>query len=560
MSYSKQSRSWRRVRTRALVIFFGFAGLLGVSVFLASEPLGDAAERYLVRIASPFIADLNYHGEPVSFAQQQFFSTRQTDRHHRIVSVVVDDDTLNRESASFPLQYWQYAAHLELVGLQKPKAIFMDVWLHDERLNDFSMEELVRVICDLQNPPADAGREPVHMFLLSMRAHGKQLHPELQKYSNQSNESGLAPCFTEVGAEVPQKEPEQRGWFYPFQSCPAAGCKVDTADACPQCIPSAAVAIYNQALIDDASQRVNASQPGNFQVIWGNRAPEQSTLNDFYRAIYDGHVELNTACVERKSAFYFLHHFLFSEWVGDPPVCNPFAEFTTHEVAQARLGIHKTGAGAFMREQLDDSIVLYGYKLAGLNDFVQSPIHGMTSGLNFHGMALHNLDRLGPGVIAESQYQSVRTDYATPEFLYMLGLCLSGSAYFAFRRRFKALLRLKVLRPIRRTASRAASYKAGRVLHGFRIVSAKWQAMPLSTVIEKLFVVLYGFVVFVMLVIGFTALNAYLRLDYTLLIEGVFFVFALASTGYLRVFVRSCMNVVNRLGRFIKETDKNEAS
>jgi len=81
---------------------------------LVSEPLGDAAERYLVQILSPALSNIAYHGEPFELVQEGLFSERDTTSYHNVVNVVVDDTSLTQEDASFPLAYWQYASHLEI--------------------------------------------------------------------------------------------------------------------------------------------------------------------------------------------------------------------------------------------------------------------------------------------------------------------------------------------------------------------------------------------------------------------------------------------------------------
>lgn len=468
------------------ILFFG-------TIFLVSEPLGDAAERYLVQILSPALSNIAYHGEPFDLVQEGLFSERDTTSYHNVVNVVVDDTSLTQEDASFPLAYWQYASHLELLGQQKPKAIFVDIWLHDKRANDNSMPDLVRVICSLANPPREAGRSPIKIYMLSLRAYGQTLHPELQKISDRSVEPGGQPCFTEVGADVPEKEPEQRGWYYPFNSCGE------------QCIPSAAVAIYNDLLALKPSDKISNVESGSFQLIWGNKAPSQNAMNDFYRQIYDNNIDINNQCVESKSSFYFLNYFLFSSLVSNPPVCGFFTEFNTFELKQARLSQHRQNAGAFMRKQLKDSVVVYGYKLTGLNDFIQSPIHGLTLGLNFHAMGIHNLDRMGQGVIRESNYESFVEDLCSLEVLYFAFLSALGACVVVWRQ----------------------CNPPGDVNYScalFQGVEYLLRAIKFS---------LYWISILLILFSIFYLNSRFFKLDYTVIIEGVFFLLALSSLGYV---------------------------
>ena len=497
--------------------------LLTTSIFLATEPLGDAAERYLYRMASPYIGNL-YHDGYFSVPQSHSPVSREPVITSKLMAVVIDDETLVREQRSYPLLYWQYADHLERIGRQRPKAIFVDMWLHDQRENDDSMDELVRVICRLSNPPESLDQKPVAVFLLSLRAHGLGLHPALNAVSDRGAQPGKKPCFFEVDASVPGDHPEQKGWYYPFKVC-----------GYENCLPSAAVAIYNRVLTTTPKQQIHAAQEGNFQLLWTNQAPHIQAEAQLKKALY-GHVPaFLEECTPSKKTFYFAKYFLLSSVVEDPPVCSSFLQLTTYDLELLTSQKHRAGEGLYVSNHMNDAVVVYGYRLAGLNDYVNSPVHGPTLGLEYHLMAINNLDRLGNDVIQENQYVDFLSSLKTREFWFTVFLCAMGSAI---------AICIRKIRTMRKRATKANRSRLIKFLSG--IIGLV--AVPL---------------LFLILTVVLIRLNAavYLRYDFTMVVETVFFVIAIGALSHTHSFVDAVVTTIykhHRIANTKKETDHDD--
>lgn len=495
-------------RTRRVLVEFVLLTLvlLATSIFLATEPLGDAAERYLYRMASPYIGNL-YHEGYFSVPRSHNPESREQAVPSKLLAVVIDDETLVREQRSYPLLYWQYAEHLERIGRQRPKAIFVDMWLHDQRENDDSMDELVRVICRLSNPPESMNQKPVAVFLLSLRAHGLGLHPALNAVSDRGAQPGTKPCFFEVDASVPGDHPEQKGWYYPFKVCNYENC-----------LPSAAVAIYNRVLTTTPKQQIHAAREGNFQLLWTNQAPHIQAEADLKQALY-GHVPaFLEECTPSKKTLYFAKYFLLSSVVEDPPVCSSFLQLTTYDLELATSQRHRAGKGLYVSNHMNDAVVVYGYRLAGLNDYVNSPVHGLTLGLEYHLMAINNLDRLGNDVIQENQYVDFLSSLRTRELWFTVFLCAIGSIIAICIRKIRAL---------RKRATKANHHCAFRFISGLIGIVA----------VPILFLILTAVLIHLNSI-------AYLRYDFTMVVETVFFVIAIGALSYTHSFVDYLMKAV----------------
>lgn len=292
-----------------------------------------------------------------------------------IAVIEVSDRYLDFVGESWPPSYAAYAAMLDDVALYQPASIFLDIAFVHERPDD-SLPQLIDSLCRLH-------AQNIRVYLAGIENEQKQLRLRKELETEQ-----VQACYTAVGIRYSPAENTKLALTYPLISPGQVG----LSPSSPQGIPSAAYAIASdhdrdsslkQALQKHFAEHTMAltwslEQQANMPwTIWEGCSTTSSWLWELMpqpvrKLLKDGGLwgmknkDLDPACPS--------HRHVPLNLITDPQ---------THE------------ARDWLRRNLQAKHVMIGPTVAGVNDMIQSPIHGNIPGVYLHAMALDNLLAFG---------------------------------------------------------------------------------------------------------------------------------------------------------------------
>lgn len=359
---------------------------------MLSEPLGDAAESLMIKMAAPFQAKYLYDNPDNLLAYD--FQTRSSEYwdKEKILLLTLDDLEVQNTGKPYPFNYAKYAEDIRMAHQLEAKAIFIDLLITDERGEDSGIEYLLNTICEIN--------QTTPVFMASTRYSGETfdptpMHPVLLAHSNFQTTNPV--CFQEVSVALSTETGEHKYWYYPL---------FESNKNKRGYLPSAGLAMYNHFAKERGVEKINFDNPDTSEALmaltWG-ATPAQFNLDfeDTRRK-----QDLAPSCRKDKNAFEYLSFLPFLSYQfeeKDIPLCPYFPE-TRPGLLAALEGSDETGKQTALK-MVKDSLVIYSVNLTGVSDIVNSPVHGTISGAHYHAMAFHNLDRFGNNYIKSAEIE-----------------------------------------------------------------------------------------------------------------------------------------------------------
>jgi CHASE2 domain len=313
-------------------------------------PQGAAVVRFLATAQAPYASSFYTEGAA-----------------KRISILLYDQRFLDTQGLAWPISYGDHAVRLARLvppnSIKKPRAIFFDIVFGQARF-DLGLDELRRELCRIHKD----SKVPI---FLAANFNPEKGRLEIRKGLDDLN--GL--CFHLVDIQVSRDSIDHVAWNYPLWQVGSATVQVETIAAQTRqraSAPKIMTAAHALAVIGDNMGPLPDSQ---LALAWG--LPNQLPI--------EGVVRSNTVCSAERPSWFNLAFKALSKVLGQKtgvlcahhPV-NFFQDIDAWEESEVEAEF----AGKF---------VLIGASLQGINDFVDSPVHGLIAGIHYHAMALDNL-------------------------------------------------------------------------------------------------------------------------------------------------------------------------
>lgn len=290
----------------------------------------------------------------------------------QITIVTYDDAFLKNHQLAWPISYQEHADwYLRLTQdpAARPKALFIDVSFTQER-KDPTLTALKEAFCTIQNQ----FNVPVFLAALPSSEDG-----ELHVRSGLASQNSLtdSECFTLVNVHYEKDPLDGMAWSYPLASyLGKTGWKTGyPEDQDTPILNSAAMTIAQQVAKIELADSTNP-----MALVWGvlaspTQAADQSpkycspfVRHDFSRLI--------PGVIRRLAGF---------EHSNPPcPYNETFSLDQIEEMSDEQLVAN-----------IKDKYLIIGADLTGYNDLIQSPVHGLITGVYLHAMALDNFLTFG---------------------------------------------------------------------------------------------------------------------------------------------------------------------
>lgn len=326
---------------RGLLILMIFVwGLSAVLLMTADAFKAHAAagNRFLARLNAPLVA---------TFYPQTY--------RDQIQVLLYDDPFINKENLAWPLKYAEQAEYLQLAAgggdpHLRPKALFLDITFSQERPEDKSISILRDALCTIQ---VDWG-VPVYLAALPKETGG----PIQVRSGLMGAHKNGSPCFTLVDVTATQDQLDGYAWTYQLSNVRGE--------------PSAALAMARTA----GSYAIDVEPKQTMAVDWGIVSAPDPIMKKW------------DACQMGTSDWWpkFPPFIYVPGWFEekDPrPVCPYHAGVTMRWLLHAEEDD--------WRKLVHDKYLFVGAQITGLNDVVNSPVHGVLAGVHAHAMAFDNL-------------------------------------------------------------------------------------------------------------------------------------------------------------------------
>lgn len=325
-----------------------------------------------------------------------------------VTVIEIDETFLGHVDASWPLAYSAYAHLLHRIARQQPKAIFLDLFLSQDRGDAAGLEVLVETIAAL----SAAG---IPLFVAAPDPCTTTAHDEAQH-------DALAPGRGLLQDIVRTARPVVVEWSgfrdaYPLVLDPA---DVRAPDADARCASTAgawhtpALALFD-AWCDGTGDprctwRATAGARRAFvapmAVQWGVAVDERNGAFSSLDAcgLTGPHLD-DRAAWSLWSLGAQLRRGLSGAGVGSLERC-PFAPTVSASVLYASdddgTFVSDENHDEHLREWFHGRLVLVGAALRGTGDVVRSPVHGQLAGVHLHAMALDNLLAYGERYVVDA--------------------------------------------------------------------------------------------------------------------------------------------------------------
>lgn len=383
-------------------IYFVSFFLAGIFFAWASQFLiyDEAIKRFASRLSSPIVGNFRYPSEG------------EVSSKPKITVFAIDDNDLSFYKKTYPLPYSFHARMLDSLDALSPKAVFLDVWFHDQR-DDPSINSLVESICRLH-------KHGTRVYLAQIPAQKRgenDLRNELTEISVKGTEpSSLAKkfgaCATEVSVGKNVDDLDRQSWRYDL-----------VANDGDEKLFSAAAQIYN----DLPGHQPLTSSATPLALVWGVNG---ASIN---QNPYGSDNSYKTEC---RNTWYKSEAIplpkpikqIFPEWIFPltetaKPFCNYHAMLPFSALAKI--------PGEDLAPLVSDRVIIYGGNLQSLDDSLYSPVHGRIAGLNLHAMALDNLMHYGDQYPKAEEFDLTKPTSDGTLFPLVVVLFFSGLATFA---------------------------------------------------------------------------------------------------------------------------------
>jgi hypothetical protein len=299
-----------------------------------------------------------------------------------IVVVTVDDDDLQQTGAVWPISYQYHADVLKQLALLGSKRLMVDILFVDER-RDPTLPAFKDTLCALK-------RQGIEIFIASKQLDDGSvyLRPELAAIAAPMALPGKA-CFTAVTVGTRLDKYDQRAWEYPRD-----------AKATLQNRPeSAAFAIFRSI----SPEKFESLPVANLAVLWGTQGSEFN-LKWMRKPSQMG--QDSVAHCKVWSYFDLLPPFLRLDSLFNPAAADSRAVCPYHMTIPVRALQDFKGTNPFgnVGDRINGSTVFYGASLVGMQDSIESLVHGAIPGVHLHAMALDNLLNFGSGYLLAEEF------------------------------------------------------------------------------------------------------------------------------------------------------------
>lgn len=320
-----------------MVLLWGLSAVLLMTAD-AFKAHAAAGNRFLARLNAPLVA---------TFYPQTY--------RDKVQVLLYDDQFINKENLAWPLKYAEQAEYLQLAAgggdpQLRPKALFLDITFSQERPEDKSISILRDALCTIQ---VDWG-VPVYLAALPKEPGGAiQVRSGLMG----AHKSG-SPCFTLVDVTATQDQLDGYAWTYQLANARGE--------------PSAALAMARTA----GGYAIDVQPKQTMAVDWGVVSAPDPILKNWDAC------QMGTGDWWPKFPPFIYVPGWFEE--KDPrPVCPYHAGVTMRWLLHAEEDD--------WRKLILDKYLFVGAQITGLNDVVNSPVHGVLAGVHAHAMAFDNL-------------------------------------------------------------------------------------------------------------------------------------------------------------------------
>ncbi len=359
----------------AAALVFVLVFLLGVVLNLV-EPFGLAnaskaqSMRLSARVAAPFYDD----------------SARDA-----IAVVLIDDRALDAVGMGWPPTYRQYDALLQRVLEQRPRAVYLDVLLLEEREYDDSFESAYASL-----NAAVAAHDPAIPVFFGVGAPG-----QCSIFSSDGGVQDVVTGWQGVGAGYPLRvDADSVHEGAAHMACDRPGVTGAGTDSVAFALYRHACATGSEAGCREAASAFPPAAMGlPLAVQWGWRPPVRD--GDGTRCEGPQDVAAGRPSPTRMERWTSAARLAWDSFRGaaDPgredrnrercvfPL-TVFADALVHDET-----LMERGPGG--RPLLEDRVVLVGTRLIGLDDLVSTPVNQQVPGVYLHAMALDNLMQWG---------------------------------------------------------------------------------------------------------------------------------------------------------------------
>lgn len=294
-----------------------------------------------------------------------------------IVVMELNDRYLNLVGETWPPSYGAYAAMLDDVALYQPASIFLDIALVHAR-QDVGLSDLIDSLCRLH-----ANKVRVYLAGLEDEHGALRLRPELEA-------EAVQPCYTVVGIRYDPAGNTNLALTYPLLGNGVTKARVeDAAQPSPRhLIPSAAYAIATDFDRDGVLDGLRTTKDSaTMALTWSLQQHPNMGMQ-----VWEG-------CTPQTHWLWELlprpaREMLLSLWPdgwGGGKTALPACPSHRHVPLSVVADPQTQEVGDWLRRNLQAKHVMIGASVAGVNDVVQSPVHGAIPGIYLHAMALDNL-------------------------------------------------------------------------------------------------------------------------------------------------------------------------
>lgn len=292
-----------------------------------------------------------------------------------IVVMELNDRYLNLVGETWPPSYVAYAAMLDDVALYQPASVFLDIALVHAR-QDEGLPDLIESLCRLH-----AQKIRVYLAGLENEAGALRLRPELEA-------EAVKACYTPVGIRYDPAGNTKLALTYPLLGNGAQ----PQSSQLQQCsrrsfIPSAAYAMAMDFDPDGLLDTLGTTQEGETMALTWSMEPHPN----LGMKVWEGCTAQTHWTWELipRPAREVLVQLLPESWV--PSSVQPPCPSHRHVPLSVVADPQTQEVGDWLRRNLQSRHVLIGASVTGVNDSVQSPVHGAIPGIYLHAMALDNL-------------------------------------------------------------------------------------------------------------------------------------------------------------------------
>ncbi|WP_187395187.1 CHASE2 domain-containing protein [Pigmentiphaga aceris] len=335
---------------RLVILIVASFAMLIVGTKINSDSL--AVTRYMASSQAPIGAELY----PLAAREQ-------------ITVLMYDTQFLNEQKSAWPLSYMDHGDWLERIATNpagRPKAIFLDITFGQQR-NDRSLPSLIQTLCRIRGEYG----VPIFLAALPSPVDGQlKTRPEIQA----ATLPDATPCVSLVGVRYTPDPIDRHAWNYPL-STHLAGKQWNPGPASdPASFRSAAMAIAQDVAGIDLGVE---TEP--MALIWAAGRPGIQQEID--------KPDLLSYCqASTFSGTRLIPDLLRQLWEDSDEIPPPCPIHQTLSMIQT-----ETMSEEALAPYLVDRYVMVGAAVAGYNDLVNSPVHGLIPGVYLHAMALDNL-------------------------------------------------------------------------------------------------------------------------------------------------------------------------